>query len=43
VVPTRHPDGEAVREWLTRQGFSTTEVGELRKQVASGAAPGISG
>lgn len=39
VVPTRHPDGEAVRDWLTRHGFATTEVGELRKQVATGAAP----
>ena len=39
VVPTRHPDGETVREWLGAHGFTATEVGELRKRVASGAAP----
>ncbi|MDD7919231.1 GNAT family N-acetyltransferase [Actinomycetospora callitridis] len=39
VVPTRHPDGETVREWLGAHGFTATEVGELRKKVASGAAP----
>ena len=30
VVPTRHPDGEEVRGWLTHHGFAATEVGELR-------------
>ncbi|GAA4788268.1 hypothetical protein GCM10023200_23370 [Actinomycetospora chlora] len=40
VVPTRHPEGDAVRTWLTDRGFDATEVGELRKRVASGAAPG---
>ncbi|MFC5138101.1 GNAT family N-acetyltransferase [Actinomycetospora rhizophila] len=40
VVPTRHPYGESVRSWLTSRGFTATEVGELRKKVASGAAPG---
>jgi GNAT superfamily N-acetyltransferase len=39
VVPTRHPDGEGVRTWLTGRGFTPTEVGELRKRVATGAAP----
>jgi GNAT superfamily N-acetyltransferase len=39
VVPTRHPDGETVREWLGAHGFTATEVGELRKKVASGATP----
>ncbi|HSK60840.1 MAG TPA: GNAT family N-acetyltransferase [Actinomycetospora sp.] len=39
VVPTRHPDGDAVRAWLTARGFATSEVGELRKRVATGAAP----
>jgi GNAT superfamily N-acetyltransferase len=39
VVPTRHPDGEGVRAWLTARGFAATDVGELRKRVARGAAP----
>ena len=39
VVPTRHPDGDAVRAWLTAHGFAATEVGELRKRVATGATP----
>jgi GNAT superfamily N-acetyltransferase len=39
VVPTRHPDGETVRDWLTAHGFAATEVGELRKRVAAGATP----
>ncbi|PVZ05836.1 GNAT family N-acetyltransferase [Actinomycetospora cinnamomea] len=39
VVPTRHPDGDGVRTWLAAHGFAATEVGELRKRVASGATP----
>ncbi|MFP5068763.1 GNAT family N-acetyltransferase [Pseudonocardia nantongensis] len=37
VVPDQHPDPEQVTGWLGAHGFVGNDVGELRKQVPSGA------